>query len=196
MEEQSVNSPVKSSLLSKVIKVISNLLFSLILVLCLLLVFSLVQMKVSGGPARVAGYQLYIVLSGSMRPAFDTGSLVLVEPADPEEIESGDIITYKALGEGQELVSHRVIAVHNSSDGITFTTKGDANDVADPNPIPAANIIGKVILAIPYLGYLLDYTQTKHGLVTLIIIPALILLVFESRNLYRQVQALKKEKTL
>ncbi|MGI6097714.1 MAG: hypothetical protein ACOYBM_06300, partial [Dethiobacteria bacterium] len=69
-----------------------------LLMLALVLSFFLVQSSFAGGIPSLAGYHMYIVLSGSMSPAFDTGSLAFVRPVQAEEVAAGDIITYKSSG--------------------------------------------------------------------------------------------------
>lgn len=177
-------------------KVLEKIFFVITLIIVAILVFSLVSAKISGGPPRVAGHYMYIVLSGSMKPAFDTGSLVFVKPISAEMIKEGDIITYRGLGVGKQLISHRAVAIDNTDGDIQITTKGDANNAIDPNPVTTENLVGKVVLAIPYLGYFIHFTQTKLGLIILILIPAAILLIFEVINLYNNVGAMKKEKAV
>lgn len=192
-QEQVENSKNKTGKFAGFTKVIGNVVFAVAMAIAALMIFSLVQAKVSGGPPAIAGYRMYIVLSGSMNPAFDTGSLVFVKPSGVEDIKNGDIITYRGLGDGEQLISHRVVAVNQTEDGISFTTKGDANDAEDPNPVTSRNLVGKVVLAIPYLGYFLNFTHSKQGIIFLILIPAAIILITEGINLYNNVKALKKE---
>lgn len=71
-----------------------NILFFCLLAMMVALVFSLVQSRIRGGPPQVAGHQMYIVLSGSMSPAFEAGSLAFVQPVSPRNIGEGDIITF------------------------------------------------------------------------------------------------------
>lgn len=179
--------------LIKAIKIVGNIFFIIMVMVVMVLVFSLGKQKITGKVPSVAGFRMYIVLSGSMNPAFDTGSLVFVKPTSPDKIKDGDIITFKGFGDQEELVSHRVVSVNNTVQGITFTTKGDANDVIDPTPIPAQYLVGKIILAIPYLGYLMDFIKTKQGVLIFILIPAVLLLLYELRNLYKNAKARKKE---
>lgn len=177
-------------------KVIGNMIFGIMFLVIILLLFSLAYVKASGGLPQIAGYQMYIVVSGSMNPAFDTGSMVFVKPVNPDEIKEREIITYRGLGDGRQLVSHRVVSISDTEDGITFTTKGDANDVPDPNPVPTRNLVGKVVLAVPYLGYFMDFSKTKRGTLILVVIPAAILLVYELGNLYKNMTAIKREKAV
>lgn len=95
--------------------------------------------------------EAYVVKSSSMEPAIRAGSVIYVSPCrEGETISQGDIISFCA---GGTLVTHRVLSVdpeHN-----TATTKGDANQVHDPAPVPFDAILGKVRFYIPGIGYLL-----------------------------------------
>jgi len=184
----------RANKLSTMAEILGNILFGVMLILVILLVFSLLSSKLSGGPPQVAGHHMYVVLSGSISPAFDTGSLVFVRPASIDMIKEGDIITYTGRGNSKQLISHRAVAISNTEEGIKIITKGDANDATDPNSVNSENLVGKVVLAIPYLGYFVSFAQTKRGLITLILIPAAVLLIVDSVNLYNNLNAMKNEK--
>ena len=182
-----------STALKWITTVLANTLFILALVFMAVLVFSLLQSRVTGSPPTIAGHHLYVVLSGSMSPAFEAGGLVVVRPAEAEEIVVGDIITYWEPGEGAKLTTHRVVEVEDEN-GLQFITKGDANEVVDQEPVPAENLVGKVVFAIPYAGYVADFAQSPQGLVTLVIIPGILIIVFEARNLLRYAAELERQK--
>ncbi|MGI6703795.1 MAG: signal peptidase I [Clostridia bacterium] len=140
---------------NRLVQFLSNGLFALVIVMVIAMVFFVVQGKITGGPPMIAGHHMYIVLSGSMSPAFDTGSVIFVEPMEPEDIREGDIITYRGLGDSSLLTTHRVMGIEGSGQALEFITKGDANDVNDPYPIPGENLVGRVdavgsILGVPY----------------------------------------------
>lgn len=187
---KNLGGPAKKS--RKVMKILGNGLFGLVILLVILMVFSVIQNKVSGGPPRIAGYHMYIVLSGSMAPAFDAGSMVFVKPVEPEEIKEGDIITYRGLGDSSFLTTHRVVEIMGSGQDLEFVTKGDANDVNDPNPVPGENLVGRVALTVPYMGYLMTFGQTKQGMLLLIVVPGVLLIINESFKLYKNVSKLKE----
>jgi signal peptidase len=77
------------------------------------------------------GYRAVFMTTGSMRPAIAPGDLVVLKPVDPATIEVGDVITFRAPVGSHELVTHRVVAVSSSAEGLSFRTKGDANALAD-----------------------------------------------------------------
>lgn len=69
---------------------------------------------------------------GSMRPVFDTNSLLLVERPDYGDLRVGDIVL---VDHGDRTVSHRIIERR----GDTFITQGDNNVRPDPRPMTRQN---------------------------------------------------------
>lgn len=115
------------------------------------------------------------VLSGSMEPEIPVGAIVCVKETPAESIVPGDVITY-ALN-GSTMVTHRVVKVDMGNKQLT--TKGDANDVEDGNPVAFSQIVGKELFHIPYLGYLSIYIKTPLGIMAVCgVLIVLILLNF------------------
>jgi signal peptidase len=164
--------------------VLGNVFFVCLLLMMATLSFFLIQSRISGGVPQVAGYQMYIVLSGSMSPEFDTGSLAFVKETDPLAIVVGDIITFRSQSGSDSLTTHRVVEVLRE-DGLQFVTRGDANNVNDPNPVPAENVVGTVTGSIPYLGYVMNFVQTSTGLILLIFVPGVLIILFELSKIVR-----------
>ena len=103
----------------------------------------------------VLGYRPVVVLSGSMEPTFSVGSVIYYKDTPFNEIKVGDPITFRAGG-GDALVTHRVTEKQEISQ--TFTTKGDANNTEDPNPVQYQNVVGRAAsFCIPYAGYFVDF---------------------------------------
>lgn len=106
---------------------------------------------------RFLGLGSYVVTGGSMEPAIHKGSLILVEPSSPETVRLGDVITFQKY---DQTTSHRVIAIDHTAAGRVFTTKGDANTVADPEPSVFPGQVGLVRATIPLAGYAIAGVQT------------------------------------
>ncbi|MDO8610446.1 MAG: signal peptidase I [bacterium] len=122
-------------------------------------------------------------VSGSMSPVIDTGSVTIVKKFD--EYNVGDIITYYALvNKKEEIITHRILAIG----GNVYITKGDANVAQDREIVLPRLIIGKVIVIIPYLGYLISLVKSPIGLIITIFIPAGMIIFIE---LSKVVEALK-----
>lgn len=94
--------------------------------------------------------------SGSMIPVLNVGDVVIVGKVQPNMIKIGDVIEYKRKESNDQVISvlHRVIEINGTGDNKTFITKGDANNAADPAPVPPANVVGKIVLTIPKVGWL------------------------------------------
>lgn len=125
----------------------------------------------------------YVVLSSSMEPAIEAGGLVFVSEVSPGEIEVGDVITYETAGAGDTTpTTHRVVEVRQEGDSVAFRTKGDANEVIDRDPVPARNVVGRVTVDVPLLGHVVNFANSTLGLLVLVIVPAIVLVGAEVRD--------------
>ena len=175
--------------------VASRIIIALIMILMVVLLFFVLQSRLGQSVPSVAGFQIYVVLGGSMSPVFEAGSIVLVQPLKASSISEGDIITYRDPGKGNNgvIVTHRVLEVLDA-EPVSFVTRGDANDANDPIPVPAANLLGRVALSIPFLGSLLSFTRTRTGLIVMVIVPAVLIIFSELRKLLKYSQDLGNTK--
>lgn len=119
-------------------------------------------------PPIVGADASYTVLSGSMCPGLNPGDLIIVKRVDPSLIEVGDIVTVESNG---VVFTHRVVEKKVENGIVLFKTKGDANEDPDPAYLEASQIIGKVILVIPF-----GYARTPYGFTFIMLVPALILM--------------------
>lgn len=154
-----------------------------VVALGLLLVASLVPV-----PGNV---EVKIVQSGSMAPTITTGSTVIVRPTG--DYQTGDIITYGPDTPTQVPTTHRIISSTSTDTGVVYTTKGDANDSPDPQPVREDEIIGEVLLSVTYLGYLLDFARQPVGFALLVGLPAAIIIIDELAVIYREITGKDKK---
>lgn len=102
---------------------------------------------------RLAGATPYVVETGSMRPGFPPGTLVVVREADPATISAGDVITYQIRSGDPTVVTHRVIAIgYDGAGRVKWRTQGDANDAADAEWVLQEQVRGRLWYSVPYLG--------------------------------------------
>lgn len=102
----------------------------------------------------VTGSTALTVLTSSMEPNLPPGSMIVVRPTDPAEIEPGAVVTYQLKSGESPVVTHRVIQVNIQADGERlFITQGDANPSPDVDPVREVQIRGTVWYAIPYVGW-------------------------------------------
>ena len=119
------------------------------------------------------GWRVDNLSSGSMEPELSAGDLVVTRPVEPEVVAVGDIITFRPNIADENLVTHRVIGIGQSSP-LYFETKGDANLDPDPFTVPALNLEGRVYFHAPLVGYAIPFLKTTAGLLVVLVVPGLI----------------------
>lgn len=113
---------------------------------------------------RLFGVQVFTVLSGSMEPTYQTGSLIYVKDVDYRGLKEGDVITFM-LSE-DTVATHRIVEIISDAKDpavIRYRTKGDANDAEDGALVHYKNILGTPVFTIPVLGYVADFIQHSPG---------------------------------
>lgn len=169
-------------------KVLFNSFYYLILagvvIIGLLLAFSLVPV-----PGNI---EIKVVKSGSMEPAIRTGSIVLIKPSEIYEV--GDVITFGPDTASEIPTTHRVIAAEGEGASRTYATQGDANNAPDPVVIRPRDITGKVLLTVPYAGYVLDFAKQPLGFALLVGVPAAAIVIEEVGNIVREIMKIRRRK--
>ena len=159
------------SSVTSILKGLSNIFSTLFIVAVVVLVIALLAV-------RVAGFKLYTIESGSMEPSYPVNSLVVVKQAEFEDIEIGDVITYKMSSAGVT-VTHRVTEINEDNE--SFTTKGDANAQEDAAPVQYEDVVGVVIFDIPKLGAAVSFiTERKIVFIILIILLLAVSIVWDT----------------
>lgn len=122
---------------------------------------------------RITGGEALAVLTGSMSPTIEQGSLVFVRPVAPDQLARGDVITFSAEDGAGRYITHRVVRRIEDGGATSFITKGDANGGNDIEPVPASAIRGEVWLSVPYLGALSEVVRTPVGIVGIVAVVAM-----------------------
>lgn len=163
------------------------------IVLCLLLVPILVinvtiiikGLVNPGKVPSVGGYSPLIVLSPSMDaepdPVIKQGDLIFVKVIKAEDVKVGDVIAFfDPDSNSTSVLTHRVVEITETEDGKpAWTTKGDANNSADPTPAPYEKLVGIYKGKIPGAGNVAMFLQSTPGLIVCIAIPLVLLVAFE-----------------
>lgn len=122
------------------------------------------------------GHKPLVVVSGSMEPTLQVGSLLYYHEENLDNLKKGDILVYKSK---KHIISHRV--VENLDGG--FITKGDANKTNDSVIVSDEQVLGEgTDWCIPYLGFYADFIYTHKYL---LFITVAILIVDLLADYYR-----------
>jgi signal peptidase len=128
------------------------------------------------------GDRTFVVRSGSMTPAIETGDVVAVQRIRPTSARIGDVVTFDNHG---KLTSHRVRSVVRRGDKLAFTTQGDANTGQEHWRVDANGRIGRVLYRVPKIGFVVVHIQSRLGQLGMIVLPALLLGVLTLRRIWR-----------
>jgi signal peptidase len=132
------------------------------------------------------GYQRYVITSGSMTGTYGRGSLVFDRVVPTASLRAGDVITFRPPGHAG-LVTHRIASIRTAAGQRVFTTKGDANRVADAWGAIALHDArqARVAFHLPYLGYGLAALSDRRVRMIVIGVPALLIALAALAGLWR-----------
>jgi len=126
------------------------------------------------------------VQSGSMEPAIKMGSVVVVKPATDYKID--DVITFGQISKTKTPTTHRIFDIKVSASEPVYITKGDANNAPDQKEVAKKEVIGKVLLDVPYVGYAVSVAKKPIGFLLIIIVPALAIIIDEIVKIMRELK--------
>jgi signal peptidase I len=119
--------------------------------------------------------------SNPFAPALQIGDLIIIQGVNPKDVYAhpgnGDILVFRAI-DSNELIVHRAVGETVENGTIYFITEGDNNAGPGPSsPTPAANVIGKVILRIPWVGWLALFMSNSSAVYVIAVIIVLLIIV-------------------
>lgn len=183
----------KENIFRYIISVLSYALFIWLLLVggMLLLYVADIKIRAAKGDYTAPVFNAYVVLSGSMLPEIAVKDIVVTKKVPAERLEVGDVITFIAPDSryGGISITHRIIEkMYDESLGsYTYRTRGDNNNVADAALVPNSNVLGRVILKLPKLGYIQDLLASKGGLIFAVLIPSLVILSYDIMKIIKKV---------
>lgn len=128
---------------------------------------------------KLFGIRIYGVVTGSMTPAYPVGGVVYVKAVNADSLQVGDVITYRMGTDTDYVMTHRIVEI---SDGF-FTTKGDANEVEDPEPVSYDRVVGEVVFFLPGYAKVADFVDSTTGRCVFIILFALAFVMWVAADL-------------
>ena len=147
--------------MKKIFRILRN---ALCIIICVL--FSLVVVM------TISGAKGYSVASDSMSPEFRRGDVVFVKAVPFDELEEGDVVTvsFKAR---EGTYTHRIVSIDYEKKEIR--TAGDNTGSVDTESADENQILGKVLFAIPLVGYL-SLLMTNTTYVAVIVLTVLVIM--------------------
>lgn len=157
----------------KILRKIMSILGTVLLVVLIAVVIVMFNARISGESPNAFGYHIFRVSSGSMEPQLLIGDVILVKSVEPDEVNNGDIVTYK--GEEGDLedkfITHQVIADPQYVGGeYQFQTQGTAEGtIADPLWYED-QLVGVYVCKVPFINAVYNFFLQPYGLITFVLI--------------------------
>lgn len=127
------------------------------------------------------GIHFYSLYSSSMEPSISPGSLVIVRE-QTSAYDIGDVVAYWAkLNEQEVIIAHRIVRFG----GNVYVTQGDDNQEVDFTVIIPRLIVGKVIISLPYFGYIYSFLSHPVTAYFLVFVPGVYIAIVEILKIYR-----------
>ena len=209
----------------KILKIVGNIFLYGFLFLCLGAIILTVVMKDNNDAVSLFNHHMRVVTSPSMEKCDQTditdfdikdlpvGTMIFVEevPTDSEEakkwyedLEEGDVLTFKYQFLYQEVITHRIIDIEeNGRGGYYITLQGDnvnssehkgTQTIDTSNEFSPNYVLGKVVGQSYFLGSVMSFLKSDVGLVLVIILPLTVITVLELIKLINMLKGNKKEK--
>lgn len=146
-------------------------------------VFGFLAFSVGSG-----AWQIRPVLSGSMRPGFPVGGVVITRREPISDLRLDSVIVTHPPGEPHFDLIHRIIEIKSQrADSAVVQTKGDDNSAPDPFVITVEGpSIYQVQYSFPLLGYPAVWAHSPRGRQLLLGLAVLLILAVVTRTLVRR----------
>lgn len=179
--------------------ILKRFIFILFVAVFLVSINSLIAIIISSRKNTVPslfGYSVMNISSGSMRPVYKEGDLVIVKKTDVTELKKGDVISFFSEDPAiyGSLNTHRIHEVLQENGKYVFVTKGDNNNVADEYTVTYDRIVGKAVFLIQNAGKIVSFFQKKAGAYFLVVIlPLLVIMMLEAKDVFSKIREARKD---
>lgn len=178
----------EKSTAKKVLSVIVNILIWLFVIFsAAVTVFTFAAQSSEDGVPSIGGKAILTVNSDSMKGVFNKGDIIICEKLLPEEktaLKENDIITYDAGdidGDNiRDFNTHRIVGIMKTNGRVYYVTKGDNTLGNDKDPVAPENVIAKYTgTRYAGIGKVLAFLQTSKGFLYIIVLPLVLLFIYE-----------------
>lgn len=165
---------------SKIKKIINLIIYPIITILLICSIFIVLQViKNPGETANLFGYKVFNIISGSMEPNLNIGDIVIIKEIKTENIEKGDIITFR---QEESAITHRVVDIVKENENTYYQTKGDNNNANDDVLVSNKDIEGIYVFRIPKLGIIISNIRNTTSIIIIVLVLYLIYKIMQIKD--------------
>lgn len=137
-------------------------------------------------------------MDGEAKDSFAKGALVIAKkPKDALNLEVGQIVTFVGTVNGSEaLITHRIIEVVSDGDGnaVTYITRGDNNPENMTEAVNPYKVLAVYSSHLDGVGSAILWLQTPTNFLLVIVLPLVLLFVYNIVMFVRMIMQAKVEK--
>ena len=171
----------------RILKIISSAIFVVLVLIIALLVLYIVRVNFLANNDRLGDVKInfYTILTQSMYPNIKAGDVVITYKNEDNHYDSGDVITFISRANGGITVTHRVTEVFVGDGSYSYRTKGDNNNAEDTELINSSDVLGKVVVKIPWVGYIQQFMVSRTGWIVAVLLPCMGIVIYDILKLFR-----------
>jgi len=153
------------------------------------------------------GIRFYIVLTDSMSPSennkddkvhFNAGDIVLIKNVDDAKaLQPGEVIAFVSQNSDSfgETITHMIREVRTSEEGnvIGYVTYGTNTGTDDEALVEPEYVLGTYAGKLPKVGHFFSFLKTTPGYIVCILVPFLLLILWQGVNVVRLFKQYKRE---
>lgn len=140
---------------------------------------------------HILGIYMFNIVSESMEPNLKINDVVVVKKVEKQQLQKGDIITFK---QDERIISHRIEDIIKEKETIKFRTKGDNNEISDPDLVDSGQVYGKVLFSIKKIGNVISYIQNVRGFLNVAIFIVIVYILVSLRDKQKNNRKKKRKK--
>lgn len=173
-----------------------------------MMIFTIVTVTtVDRNDRSIFGVKFYIVQTDSMSKSdlnadmdvhFNAGDIVIIKNADdPRGLQAGDIIAFMSTNSVSygETVTHMIREVKMTEDGkvLGYVTYGTNTGVDDEALVEPEYVLGTYSGKLPGVGNFFAFVKSTPGYIVCILVPFLLLILYNGVNVIRLFRKYKRE---
>jgi len=148
-------------------------------------------------PYGAGDYNFWLTLATPFDRTLSVGDIIIIQGVNSKDLNTNypnsDIIVFHDPNDTSELIVHRIVSAETVNGTTYFITKGDGNgnpwpqtpktgfdpwDSNNPPGVPASMVVGKVVMRIPWFGWITLFIRDDPlGLPAIILIIMLVIIL-------------------
>lgn len=175
-----------------------------------MMIFTIITVAtVNKNERSIFGFKFYIVQTDSMSKSennadldvhFNAGDIIIIKNLkDPTTLAKGDIIAFMSANKDSwgETITHMIYAVEKDLSGkvVGYVTYGTNTGAIDDELVTPETVLGKYVGKLPLVGRFFAFVKSTPGYIICILVPFLLLILYNGANVIRLFRQYKKEQT-